>query len=222
MKIIKVILLFVVAQVVINVSGSFSAFAQDPLRYQKSIDKFKPASEVSSEKLTVFAGSSTFTNWKHIHESFPGKNVLNNGFGGSHFSDLIFFVEEAVIRYNPSTVIIYGGDNDIATGKSPEEVIADARKLITTIHAALPNAKLVLVAPKPSIARFSLKDKYIACNSQLKKLAKEYNYVRYINMWNDMLGKDGKPKDEYYLKDQLHFTKKGYEVWAKKLRKYVR
>ena len=222
MKIIKLILLFIITQVAINATGSFSAFAQDPLRYQKVIDKFKPASEVNPEKLTVFAGSSTFTNWKHIQESFPGKNVLNNGFGGSHFSDLIFFVEEAVIRYNPSTVIIYEGDNDIATGKSPEKVVEDARKLIMTIHAALPNAKLVLVAPKPSFARFSLKDKYIACNSQLKKLAKEYKYVKYINMWNDMLGKDGKPKDEYYLKDQLHFTKKGYEVWAKRLKKYVK
>lgn len=222
MKILRIILFFVAVQVVIKISGNTTVFAQDPLRYQKAIDKFKPASEVSSEKLAVFAGSSTFTNWKHIKESFPGKNVLNNGFGGSHFSDLIFFVEEAVIRYNPSTVIIYEGDNDIATGKSLEEVIAGARKLITTIHNALPNAKLVLVAPKPSIARFSLKDKYIACNSLLEKLAKEYKYVKYVSMWKDMLEKDGKPKDEYYLRDQLHLTKKGYEVWAKKLKRYVK
>lgn len=222
MKILRIILFFIAVQVVIKISGNTTVFAQDPLRYQKAIDKFIPASEVSPEKLTVFAGSSTFTNWKHIQKSFPGKNVLNNGFGGSHFSDLIFFVEEAVIRYNPSTVIIYEGDNDIASGKSPEKVIEDARILIAVINQALPGARLVLVSPKPSIARFSLKNKYIACSGMLKKLANEYKYVKFVSIWDEMLGKDGMPEDEYYLKDQLHLTEEGYQVWAKKLKKYIR
>ncbi len=222
MNTLRILLFFVLVQLIASFSESSVVFAQDPLRYKKAIAEFKPVSEVNAENLTLFAGSSTFTNWKHIQESFPGKNVLNNGFGGSHFSDLIFYVDEAVIRYNPSTVIIYEGDNDIARGKSPEKVIEDARKLITTIHNALPDAKLVLVAPKPSIARFSLKDKYITCGDMFKSLAKEYKYVKYVSMWKNMLGKDGKPKEEYYLKDKLHFTMAGYKVWANKLKKYVK
>ena len=62
----------------------------------------------------VFAGSSSFTKWKGMSDSFPGYPVVNRGFGGSSIPDLIRYADEIIIKYHPRQVIIYSGDNDIA------------------------------------------------------------------------------------------------------------
>ena len=197
---------------------------QDPLRFKDAIEKFKPVSEVNLENLTVFAGSSTFTNWKHLNKSFPDKNVLNCGFGGSQTSDLIYFANEAIIRYNPVTVIIYEGDNDLASGKAPNKVIKDTHELISLIHSKLPKAKIVFITPKPSKRRWDagFKDEFIEYNALLKKELKKYPYVKVVDIWGIMLDKNGMPAKEFYMDDNLHMTKAGYVPWARKLKKYVR
>ena len=62
----------------------------------------------------VFAGSSSFTKWKDVAMYFPGYPIINRGFGGASLVDLIYYVDEAIIKYQPSQVFIYCGENDMA------------------------------------------------------------------------------------------------------------
>ncbi|WP_206610974.1 GDSL-type esterase/lipase family protein [Mariniphaga sediminis] len=223
MRILKLIAVTLFVQLLIDLSLCTNAFGQDPLRFKADIEKFKTASEVNSTHLAVFAGSSSFAHWTFLQESFPGKNVLNCGFGGSQTSDLIYYANEAIIRYNPETVFIYEGDNDISYGKSSEEILEDTRELIYIIHSNLPNAKIVFIAPKPSQRRWDkgLKDKYLEYNSLLKKEVRKYKYVKMVDVWNIMLDKSGVPNKSLFMDDNLHMTKPGYALWAKKLKKYM-
>jgi lysophospholipase L1-like esterase len=39
-----------------------------------------------------------------------------------------------------------------------------------------------------------------------------------VDVVKPMLGDDGKPKPELFVKDGLHLTDKGYELWASVLK----
>src|SRR5687767_8200176 len=49
----------------------------------------------------LFVGSSSIRMWQSLREDFPGVNVINRGFGGSHLEDLVFFAPKIVFPYRP-------------------------------------------------------------------------------------------------------------------------
>ena len=73
------------------------------------------------ESTIVFTGSSSIRMWKDLQERFPDQQVLNTGFGGSQASDLLYFLDDLVLKYKPKTVFIYEGDNDISAKKDPKK-----------------------------------------------------------------------------------------------------
>ena len=63
------------------------AFAQESEKinpFQPEIDAFAKADKVMmpDEGRILFVGSSSFNYWKDVNDYFPGKNILNRGFGG--------------------------------------------------------------------------------------------------------------------------------------------
>ena len=192
-----------------------SAYCQDPARFQKEIDKFKADTVDYAAKpgLVLFAGSSTFRMWTSLQEDFSDLRVLNRGFGGSAMSDLLYYADTVILKYRPTTILIYEGDNDIAVGKNPEEILKDAGKLIDLIRKELPQSTICFVSAKPSIARWSLKDKYLDYNRRLKLFTRGYDNVYYLDTWNRMLDADGNPRRDLFIDDGLHMNLTGYAIW---------
>ena len=60
-----------------------------------------------------------------LAEDFPGIKVINRGFGGSEIADSTFYVDRIVIPQQPKIVVIYAGDNDLVSGKTPQQVFED-------------------------------------------------------------------------------------------------
>src|SRR6476659_6230466 len=69
----------------------------------------------------VFAGSSSIRLWD-LKKSFPEKEYVNVGFGGSEVRDSTHFAPRLITSYKPKAVVFYAGDNDIASGRKPEQV----------------------------------------------------------------------------------------------------
>ena len=44
----------------------------------------------------------------------------------------------------------------------------------------------------------------------------------FINVFPAMLGEDGKPKPDIFLKDNLHMNAKGYAIWVPIVRPYLK
>ena len=66
----------------------------------------------------LFIGSSTIRFWKSLPQDFPGRNVINRGFGGSELEDSTHFADRIIFPYEPSMVFIRAGGNDLWAGKS--------------------------------------------------------------------------------------------------------
>ena len=71
----------------------------------------------------VFVGSSTFRLWSTLTTDFPGQHVLNRGCGGSTLPQVNRVMPRMVLPYRPHLVVLYGGDNDLAAGRPPDDVL---------------------------------------------------------------------------------------------------
>jgi lysophospholipase L1-like esterase len=186
-------------------------------RFEAEIQKFEAAdrAQMPPKNATLFVGSSSIRFWTNLAEMFPNVQTIRRGFGGSTTADALYFADRIIIPYQPKHVLVYEGDNDLAAGKSADEVIADFKALVEKIHGALPKTKISFVSIKPSPSRAKIADKAQAVNAAIKKMAKSNSKLEYIDVWNPMLGADGKPLPDIFVADNLHMNQKGYEIWRK-------
>lgn len=166
----------------------------------------------------VFTGSSTIGLWSTLATDFPNVPALNRGFGGSQMTDVVYFAHRIVIPYRPRQVIVYSGDNDLASGKTPEVVAGDFAALVARVHAALPGTPLLCIGVKPSPARWNLAAAMRATNALLRQVAARNRGVAYVDLFEAMLGADGTPRPELYCPDLLHMSSAGYALWTQILR----
>ncbi len=165
-----------------------------------------------NKETIVFTGSSSIRKWDNLQESFPNHQVLNTGFGGSQASDLLYYLDTLVIRYNPTKVFIYEGDNDISAKKKPNEIILTTETIIQKIKDQNPNVKIVLISAKPSISRWKLRGKYRRLNRKFERMAKKDEALLFVDVWNPMLN-GRKLKRDIFISDGLHMNPKGYDIW---------
>ncbi|MFM9080919.1 MAG: G-D-S-L family lipolytic protein, partial [Opitutaceae bacterium] len=73
---------------ILALAGSLGAA---PEKWKASIDKFTAADAANPppQGAILFAGSSSIVKWTTLKTDFPGKTILNRGFGGSELSDLL-------------------------------------------------------------------------------------------------------------------------------------
>lgn len=203
---------------------SVSLYAQDPLRLKEEVTSIVAGdSAVKNKDIILFTGSSSIRFWKDVAAYFPGHNVLNRGFGGSEMSDLLYYFDKLVLPYKTKQIFVYEGDNDIASGKKPQRILQGADSLLRLIRSKVsPGVEVIFISPKPSIARWELKDQYTVYNNLLKDWVKSKKNVKYADVWTPMLDPSGKVMQDLFIQDGLHMNKKGYDIWAGVIRKYIR
>ncbi|MSU24578.1 MAG: hypothetical protein EXS32_12245 [Opitutus sp.] len=187
-----------------------------PEKWAAAITKFTTADvkHPPPRDAVLFIGSSSIVKWTTLAKDFPGVTVINRGFGGSELADSVFYADRIVLPYQPRTVVVYAGDNDLSAGKSPETVAADFKAFRTKIHAALPTTKIVFIGIKPSPSRWPIRDQVRKANALIAAdCATDQQRLAFVDTWQPMLGPAGLPRPELYVADQLHLTPAGYAVW---------
>ena len=178
----------------------------------------------SPKNAILFVGSSSFRKWTDVQNYFPGYKIINRGFGGSSLPDVIRYVDDIIVPYHPKQVLIYGGDNDLAASDtvSATTVYIRFQQLFTLIRRRLPAASIVFVSIKPSPSRQRLMPKMDAANKMIKNfLAKKPN-TGFVDVYHRMLKADGQPIDDIFIEDKLHMNAKGYAIWKKAIKPYLK
>jgi lysophospholipase L1-like esterase len=202
--------------------GSVFGQAEAPDRWEVAIKAFETqdAAEPPPKGANLFVGSSSIRLWK-LAESFPDRTCINRGFGGSQLHDVVRYVDRLVLPHRPRVIVLYAGDNDLAQKRTPEQVRDDYVAFVAKIRAALPESKLVWIAIKPSPKRWALKDAAIKANELVREAQRADRHSVYVDDWQPLLGNNGLPQPELYVKDELHLSPAGYEIWTALVRPHL-
>lgn len=190
--------------------------------WEFAIRKFEEQDKVDPPKpgCIVFAGSSSFRFWDTLVSDMKPLDVVNRGFGGSEFYDLNLYAKRIVIAYHPSAVVVYEGDNDLADGssKTPETVAADFRQFVETVHGALPDTWIYILAIKPSKLRWKQWPAMKAANQLIQSYAATQQRVQYIDIATPMFDAGGNLPGDLFKSDGLHPSPKLYAMWTAQIK----
>lgn len=191
----------------------------------KTIEEFE-INRTNNDELknteVLFIGSSSFLAYKGFEEDYRGLSVLNLGFGGSQLSDVLYFFDKLVEPYDPKQIIVYEGDNDLASGLTVDEFMNDVRAFVRLVQIRKPGTHISFLTPKPSPARRHLTSSYEEANRSLYEYAIASEGVDFIDISQPMYQRDGKIRPEIWTADSLHMNRIGYETWGPIIRSYIR
>ncbi|MCB0647647.1 MAG: hypothetical protein KDC49_13355 [Saprospiraceae bacterium] len=198
-------------------------FGQDKYPFAEEIAKFEmlDKQQMPPKNPIVFVGSSSIRKWTELEKTYPGFPILNRGFGGSNFKDLIHYADQTMFKYKPSKIFIYEGDNDLAQGDSPELVFENLLKTMKMIRNELGDVPVVIISPKPSIARWKLKKEYETVNAYFEAYAGYHDNVEFVDVWSPLLDESGMVLQDIFVEDNLHMNDKGYAIWRKTIMPFL-
>ena len=194
-----------------------AAFEEEIARFEAA-DRAQPPDSGG----IVFVGSSSFRLWPNLAGDFPGRTVLNRGFGGSTLPDVIHFAPRVVLPYRPRLVVLYAGDNDLAAGRSAEQVADDFRTFVRVVRQARPATRIAYVSIKPSPSRWALAEQARRANALIASEIARDSLAAFVDVFTPMLGTNGRPRPELFVADSLHMSPAGYVLWRERLSSTVR
>jgi lysophospholipase L1-like esterase len=171
----------------------------------------------------LFVGSSSFRKWTNVQDYFPGYTIINRGFGGSSLDDVIRYAPAIIYPYHPKQVIIYCGDNDLASGKkmTGKKVYKKFVRLYDMIRKRLGNVDIVFVSIKPSPSRESLMPEMEQANDLIRNFIAQRAHAAFVDVYHLMLTPEGRPIDNLFVGDKLHMNEKGYKIWQQAILPYL-
>ena len=211
-------LLAVMIRIFLALFISVTTLLADVGKWEPEISAFEKA-DVRKGGI-LFTGSSTIRLWKSLERDFADLPVLNRGFGGSKMQDSVDFAERIVVPQEPRMVVLFAGTNDIAAGKSPEDVAKSFEAWVAKMKEKLPKTELCFLEITTSPSRWEQRDKVIAANQLIKPMC-EKTGVKFIAIREKFFGADGTPRAELFVADRLHLNADGYKILADTVRPFL-
>lgn len=185
--------------------------------------KTKDAQQAPPVNGILFVGSSSFTRWRDVQDYFPGYPIINRGFGGSTLPDVIRYAYDVILPYKPKQVLVYCGENDLASGDAvtADMVVLRFKTLFGMIRQNLPNTTIGFVSIKPSPSRAHIQSKVKAANKEIKAWLKTQKNAQFIDVYDAMLDAQKNMREELYVEDRLHMKPEGYAIWKRIITPYL-
>lgn len=200
------------------------AFAQN-LPFWNEIQSFQKQDSIAmpTNYKTLFIGSSSFTKWISLGQDLPEFSSLNRAFGGSTLLDVFRYRMDVIDKYHPERIVVYCGENDIASSNavSGKIVLERFRVLYQHIRKKFPLIDIYYISLKPSPSRWEMRQRMLDANYRIADFCKKQKHTYFISIWNQML-KNSKPNPSLFIEDSLHMNMKGYEIWIKEIRKKIK
>jgi lysophospholipase L1-like esterase len=162
----------------------------------------------------LFVGSSSIRMWA-TRESFTQWPIINRGFGGSTVAEVNQAFDQVVLPYRAKVIVLYAGDNDIASGITPEQVRDDFAAFVRQVRQAQPDTPVVFLSIKPSASRWARWPAMQEANALIRTLCASQPHLTYVDVATPLLGDDGQPRAELFLPDRLHLSAAGYAEWTR-------
>ena len=168
----------------------------------------------------VFFGDS-LTETYPVERCFPELPVKYNcGLGGATAEELLWIVDEGVIKYRPSLVVLMVGINDLGNTAmaSPKEIACHVKELIDVICGNLPDVRVLLWSTLPCVEALRSyhqvpgirnNDLVRMIFDQERELVRDRN-VTFVDVFPEFVDEQNEARTEYY-RDGLHLNDTGFD-----------
>ncbi len=186
--------------------------------------KKEDSAQFPAKRSILFVGSSSFRNWVDVQSYFPGYQIINRGFGGSSLTDVIRYANDIIIPYQPKQIVIYCGENDLASSDTitPQIVFDRFKYLFELIRSRMKKVNLLYISIKPSPSRQTLMPEVVQTNEMIKNYLKSKRRTAFADVYHAMLNADGTPFKEIFTEDSLHMNARGYAIWKRVIEPYLK
>jgi lysophospholipase L1-like esterase len=181
-------------------------------RFENNVRLYETADQSSPppSNAILLAGDSQFYRWKTVNEDLPGYTVINRGIDSFETSDLLYFADRLVLPYRARLIVLHIGGNDVHDGKTPGQILADFKALVTKIRAAQPTVPIAFSSLTPGPARLAEFDRRRETNRVLKNYIATQPNLIFIDLWDAMLTPAGQPRPDLWVADGIHPSHAGY------------
>jgi lysophospholipase L1-like esterase len=213
-----------VATVALALAAIFVVAKLQAPPFEDEILKFEAADKVKmpAEGSVLFVGSSSIRLWTTLAKDFPEYPTLNRGFGGSQVADSVRLVDRIVTPYKPKVIVFFAGTNDLASGKSPETVLADYKAFVDKVRLKLPTVPIGYISCTPAPSRWNNIKNVRKLNELIKSYCEATPNLKYIDTYPLLVNNIGGPRAELFIADNLHMNAKGYAIWTPVVREYLK
>ena len=197
---------------------SESAFT--PVEKSRHADFMKQIKAGNGDFSFVLLGDSITDGWtnkaKETYAQFAPWKPLDLGVSGETTEELLWRIMNGELDgYKAKVVMIMIGTNNLGHygDERPEWVAAGIKKIIETVRAKQPQAKILLLAifPRSATTQDAIRQKVDATNKLLPALADDKN-VFFLDIGSKFTDAQGNlPKT--LMPDLLHPNADGYRVW---------
>ena len=185
--------------------------------------------EINKYENIVFLGDS-ITEFYPIDEIYGDLPIIKSGIAGYRTDDLLPKLEEMVYRYNPTSVYLLIGTNDLLWDKAEDtkKAISNIKKIVENIKSNRKNTKIYIESIYPvnvdldttrHMVGYRENETIIEVNKEIEKYCRENNYI-YINMYDELTDEDGN-LNKRYTDDGLHPNSLGYAKITRVLLPYI-
>jgi lysophospholipase L1-like esterase len=197
--------------------------------FAKELNESKSLDNIRRHENIVFFGDS-ITEFYPIEEIYGSLPVVQSGVAGYKTTDVMNKIDKMVTRYNPTSVYILIGTNDIIhnTDEEKAQAIGNIKKIVETIHKDRKKTKIYVESLLPinrslDPTRYYVGDRENSTiqevNSEIEKYCEE-GICEYINMYDELTDSDGN-LSKRYTNDGLHPNDLGYAIMTRKLLTYI-
>lgn len=167
------------------------------------------------EDAILFIGSSSIRLWKTLAEDMAPYPVIQRGYGGAHFRDLVFFTERILADHALSMVVCFVANDISGSPKdgSPKEVLNLFKLFVKQVRKKHPSIPILQIAVTPTLSRWDYWNEINQVNQLMKSYCEKTSNLYFVDTVPPYLDAAGQPKPEWFVEDQLHLNAKGYEVW---------
>jgi hypothetical protein len=171
----------------------------------------------------LFMGSSSIRLWDSLTEDMAPLPIIQRGYGGAHFRDLIFYVDTLLNEHDLRMVVCFVA-NDISQSKSDEstnKILNNYDYVVKRIRKKHPTIPILQLSITPTESRWHLWSQINALNKGLKSYCQSHDNMYFLETTSHFLNAAGQPKSELFRKDRLHLNKEGYALWNRLIKPEV-
>jgi lysophospholipase L1-like esterase len=168
----------------------------------------------------IFLGNS-ITDQAEWHEIFNNINVKNRGIGGDDTDGILERLDE-VVSSKPSKIFLMIGTNDLAYGKSVDQIVENYTRILDVISLSSPETEIFVqsILPTEDAIHTSRQNADIlAINHKIQVICEDREHV-YIDLFSKFATIENTLNPDY-SNDGLHLNGKGYLLWKSIVEVYI-